>query len=298
MKTSSSFYKHYGSTTLTLLVCVSFLFILSILQKKHDDASPPFSTIIKLVHRDLLPAKILPHIDFGFTKVLADFYWLRSIQDFVAWDGKDDYFLNYFKNISALDPTFEYPYLFSILVIPQMHGIASLEKKALPGDLLTLDKIAPIAARGIESIPTSWKIPYYLGTQYYLYTKTYVEAEKYLKIAAGVKGAPDGVYLNYASFVTNNIKGYRASHELIKVIRDNTDSDIFKKITGEGMLASSIGQMLEKGILAYKTKFKKYPKTVEDLLAQRYILLPEGFLNDYAVIINQYNGSFEVKERR
>ena len=102
---------------------------------------------------------------------------------------------------------------------------------------------------------SSWKIPYYLGTQYYLFTKKYEKSLEYLQIAAEVKDAPPGVYLTYSSFLTKNIVGDKASQELIKVIFNNTDNETIKKLASIGLQQDIISQLLEKSIAAYKARY-------------------------------------------
>lgn len=282
------------TTTVILITLLSFV---SWFQVQHDRLSPPFSTRLKLAKRNLLPDQILPYISFGFSNIIADFYWIRAIQDFVAWNGKEGFFIGYFKNIATLDPRFEYPYLFSILTIPQ---------KPKEGESIErLDTIANISQKGIDAIKDGWQIPFYLGTQYYLFTKKYDPAEKYLAIAAEKKDAPDGVYLIYSTFVGRNspkpIRGdedARISRSLLKVIYNSTTNETTKKLIERGLQEEAIYQMLEKGIIAFKEKYKKYPRTIEEVIAVNFIKLPDAFLDYFDIIINQKNGSFKVEERK
>ncbi len=271
---------------------ILFLGIVLSLQLKDDELRPAFEFKYKVVDRDLLPAKILPYIHFGFANVFADYYWIASIQDFVGWNGKDSFALEYLRNITTLDPQFEYPYLFSILVIPQNNTEEKKEKS-----LVALASIAKISEHGMQALPTSWKIPFYLGSQYYTFTKTYTEAKKYLKIAAEKKDAPPAVYITYSAIVANSIRGYKASHELSSVIYNNTDNEIIKKIASKGIEEANLSQMLEQGIRAYKEKYKRYPKTAKELQDVKFISLPDGFYDVFAIDINQKNGDFSVVER-
>ena len=288
MKQNSSFIH----LIVTGVILIALLNLVVLFQINHDARSKPFTSALTAQSRNLLPAAFLPYITFGFDNFITDSYWIRSIQDFIVWDGKDPYYLNYFKNISTLAPTFEYPYLFSILIVPQNKNI------------LTLHKVAEIADRGIQAIPTSWKIPFYLGTQFYLFTKKYDPAEKYLEIAAKIDGAPDGVFLVYSTFVgKNSPKPIRSdadallAQSLLKVIYNNTDNETIKKMAEMGLLEKNISQMLEKGILAYKEKYKQYPKTAEDMVNVNLISLPKTLLEIFTIDINQKDGSFKIEEK-
>jgi hypothetical protein len=281
------------TTIATATLVIGLLLLVISFQKNFDARSDPFTTKVTSETRNLLPARFLPYITFGFDNFITDSYWIRAIQDFTVWDAKDPYYLNYFNNISTLDPTFEYPYLFSILIVPQNKNVD------------TLNQIATIAERGIEALPTSWKIPFYLGTQYFLFTKNYSPAESYLAIASKIKGAPDGVFLMYSTFAGRNspkpIRGdedYFISKSLLKVIFNNTDNEIIKKMAASGIEEKQVSQMLEKGIIAYKEKFKRYPLTVDEMLAVNFISLPAEFLANFSVQISQKDGSFRILERK
>lgn len=273
-------------------ILISLVSLVVAFQINHDSRSKPFTTKLTVQSRNLLPETLLPYITFGFDNVITDSYWIRSVQDFAVWDAKDPYYLNYFKNISTLDPTFEYPYLFSIVIVPQNKNVD------------TLDRVAVIADRGIQAIPTSWKIPFYLGTQYFLFTKKYDPAESYLSIAAKVKDAPDGVFLVYSTIAGRNspkpIRGdsdFEIAKALLKVIYNNTDNETIKKMAANGIEEKLVSQMLEKGIIAYKEKYKRYPKTTDEMLVVNFISLPQGFLNMFTVEISQRDGSFRIVEK-
>jgi hypothetical protein len=276
------------------LQCIFVLiFAVIVNQVTYDFYAPPFTTRLALAKRVLLPEKILPYLSFGFNNFLSDIYWVRSIQDFVAWNGKEGFFIGYFENITALDPKFEYPYLFGILTIPQ--GTKKVK------DVSSLEKITPLAERGIDAIKTSWQIPFYLGTQYYIFTKSYPLTEKYLKIASGREGAPQGVSLLYATIVArlngNNADTFSTTRDLIKVIYDTTDNEVVKSIAGKGIQMNVITQALERGIVAYKVKNKKYPRSVEDLMQENFVKLPEELLNNFVITINEKNGSYKIAEK-
>ncbi len=277
---------------LTGVLILSLIGVITFIQVSHDRLGPPFTTKLKLAKRNLLPPQILPYISFGFNNILSDMYWIRAIQDFVAWNGKESFYISYFKNITTLDPRFEYPYLFAILAIPQNKNVS------------TLDDIAKISKNGIQSIRDGWQIPFYLGTQYYLFTRNYEPAESYLAIASTKKSAPDGVYLVYSTIAGRNSpkpirsdEDARIARSLLKVIYNSTDNETTKKIVAKGLQEDLIYSMIEKGILAYKEKNRKYPQSIEDMEASHFIRLPEEFKEVFTITIDQKNGSFKVLER-
>ncbi len=270
-----------------LVIVALFLCVIVGTQITYDTFAPPFQVKTKESRKDLLPAALLPYMHFGFSSIIADIYWIRMIQDHITWDGKRSFFIDYFKNITTLDPRFEQPYLFAIWAIPSDRD-----------DLARLDEVARVADKGIVSIPTSWRIPYYLGTQYFLFTKTYDKAKEYLRIAAEKKDAPPGVYLNYSSFVINEVKGYRASYDLVKVIYDATSDETLKKILAAGLEKEVINTMLERGILAYKTTTGVYPSNLEQLIERNFVSLPSAFLENFSITFDKKTGGFKIEEKR
>ncbi len=279
----------YLTTLSTRVSLIALVALCIIFQIKHDDLSPPFTTRLQVVSRTLLPEKLLPYVTFGFRNMITDYYWISAVQDFTAWDKKDTTYFNYFKNISTLDPKFEYPYLFTILIIPTRKNI----------DML--NDVAALSDRGLTAIPTSWKIPFYLATQYYLFTKKLHPSEEYLKIAAHIEGAPDGVYLMYSAFAGNNVAvndfGFKTSKNLLKVIADNTDNETIKKIAKSGLQQEAIRVMLEKGIVAYNHRHGRYPVSIDEMSRERLINLPEMFSTLFSVTISPRDGTFTVVEK-
>lgn len=274
-----------SSSFLTFVFNAALILLIITLQHKHDELSPPFTTKLKTVHRTLTPSYVLPYTNFGFSAFLADYYWIRAVQDLVAWDTKDLFYIDYFKNITTLDPKFEYPYLFAILAVPQYK------------DVDTLDRVAEISQKGIDNIKESWKIPYYLATRYYLFTKTYDTSLPYLAIAANIPSAPSGVFLTYSSFLTKKISGDKAASEFMKVIVDNTDNETIKKLAALGIQEKIISQLLEKAIAAYKAQTGVYPRNISEIEKLKLISLPRNFSDFFTVTINPANGSFRVMVR-
>jgi hypothetical protein len=268
---------------------IIFLIMITLLQGVHDTLSPPFTTKIVSTPPTLLPAKLVPYVTFGLRNVIADYYWIQAVQHYVGWDTRDPIYVDYFDNISALDPKFEYPYLFSIWAIPGK------------GKTDLLQRVSHVVDTGIGAIPASWKIPFYFGTQYYFQTKEFDKALGYIKIAVEKKAAPPGAYLTYSTLLTKSIQGNpqgtNISQELVRIIYNNTDNETIKKLAVAGLQESTITQMLEKGITAYKAKYNAYPKSLDDLVQKSLVQMPKEFTDLFTVTINQKNGSFKLEAR-
>lgn len=271
--------------------CIYYINIVLILciavasQYYYDKENGTMEPKLLIAKKTLIPAAFIPYMHFGFANVLADYYWISSIQDLPAWNGQDRFYLDYFDNMTTLDPRFEYAYLFGIFTAPSEKNIPAL------------DRIASIGERGIAILPTEWKIPFYLSTKYNILTKSDEKVEKYLRIAAETPNAPSVVYIVYSSFIAKKIQGKEAYKEMIKVIYDTTDNEIIKKLAEKGILEENITQMLEKGVIAYKAKYKIYPNSVDDLIRNRFINLPQEVLESFIITIYPKTGEVKVTGR-
>jgi hypothetical protein len=55
--------------------------------------------------------------------------------------------------------------------------------------------------------------------------------------------------------------------------------------------------MLEKGIVAFKERYKRYPVTIDEMISKNFIKLPEVFLQSFIVTISPSNGAFTIEEK-
>lgn len=262
-------------------------FIIAIIgtQLYYDDNSKPFTHKFEAVNRVLLPPEILPYINFGFRGILADVYWLRSVQDLIQWNLTDHFYVEYFRNISVLDQKFEYPYLFGIFVVPN-------EKSPT-----YIDEIAAIADKGIEALPKNWKIPFYLSTKYKSETREFERANHYLEIAIAKDDTPSVVKTVYTAFKKNQLQDKRDVSLMIKVIYDTTDNETIKKLAARGIIISDLTTTIEKGIARFKVRYNMYPKNLAELEAAKSVRIPQEIKNAFDVQISP-NGGFKIMEKK
>jgi hypothetical protein len=276
----------------TILSSILILFLLCtviVAQVGYDKSSGSFEAQnFRFVVRakTLLPPQVVKHLSFGFNTALADYYWISAIQDFTGWNYVDDFYINYFKNITTLDPKFSYPYLFAIFSVPNEKDPESLEK------------ILPVATLGMETFKDNWEIPFYLGTAYNLYQKNTERTEHYLSIAVSKPSAPPLVSTVYSGFVTKKLIGRDGRIALMEVIRDTTKNETLKTLVAKGVLVEEISKMLEQGILAYKAKYKRYPRTIEELAKDNLIVNAQGVGTLFDVRINSQTGTFQLVEKK
>ena len=172
-------------SVLFLFLLFSTLFFIQKAYDEHTERVKDFSQEPKYV----LPENLVRLLNFGFSAVLADYYWIGIIQNAGLSVKYKDLYLKYHYNISVLDPQFSYPYTFAVLWLP-MRNISG-----------TLDAVVPLAERGMRDMPNNWEIPYYLAFQYQIIERSYEKTGKYLALAASKEGVPVSVVTAYTGYL-------------------------------------------------------------------------------------------------
>ena len=155
---------------------------------------------------------------FGFTNMLADIYWLQTIQYIwgnVIWGEYKKYLSAMMNLVTDLSPYFESPYTIGQLLLPSDSGSHDDTnnpeniKYYKQGEALWLkwvsnfcddnkikaikneDNLWEIINNEKYSNPCkSYKIPYYLAYIYYFYLKDNTQAAQYYKVVSAQKDAP------------------------------------------------------------------------------------------------------------
>lgn len=260
-----------------------------ILQTRYDKIMHP-KIIFTTETRYILPVSIVSNFSFGFKNILADLYWVRAIQDFSIWDGVDPFYAQEYKNISALDPKFSYPYLLGILTFTSR----SASQRVMNAPLL--ETIEPTIQIGIKNLPENWEIPFYLGTGFQL-TKNPEKALYYLKLSASHENAPEIIHNVYKSYLRNTITGDTASRQFVRAIYDTTESETTKKILKEGIMINDLTEVLKVVVKNYKIKYGVYPRSVNDLIASKMIQVGPELQKDFTIKINANTGDVKVEAK-
>ncbi len=201
---------------LLIPVCFAFYYVNSLNYYKHN-----YIQSHNISHPENLPdsntAKI---VSFGFTNIMADIYWLETIQyiggNVISGEYKK-YLYAIIDLITDLNPYFESPYIVGQLLLPssekkydEFHWDDVL-KNIHDGEKLWLkwvrnfcdtEKVRAIKEtddlQAILSDPKyknpckSYKIPYYLAYIYYFYLRDGDEASQYYKVVSAQDDAPTG----------------------------------------------------------------------------------------------------------
>ena len=273
----------------TLIAVLVLLSSGAILQLNYDKIVHP-RIIFTTETRYILPASIVSKFSFGFKNIIADLYWVKAIQDFSIWDGKDTFYAQEYKNIATLDPKFSYPYLLGILTFTSR---SVDDKNASSSLLITLE---PTIQTGIKNLPDNWEIPFYYGTGFQL-IKNPEKALYYLKIAASHPDAPPRIHQVYASYLKRALTGDNAAREFIKAIYETTESQTTKKILEEGIMINDLTEILKGVITKYKTNYGVYPNSFNDLVTAKMIQAGPELQKTFSITINKYTGEVKVKLR-
>lgn len=127
---------------------------------------------------------IARYLSLGFRAVVADLYWIGAVNYFgdqrnsrVAYGELS----NYLELILALDPDFEYAYLFGGMALPWNKGKG----------WVNIDEAISILERGAKRFPNDWRLRFQLAFTYSEYRQRYKDAGNQLAAAAVLAGAPE-----------------------------------------------------------------------------------------------------------
>jgi hypothetical protein len=147
------------------------------------DASPLFSTQREMMY--LWSGERLRRYIPGFEDVLADVYWLRTVQYFgshrlFVGDGRFDLLRPLIEITTTLDPRLEMAYRYGAIFLSE-------PKPAGAGDP---DGGIAILEKGIRNLPQSWTVRQDLGFCLYFFKHDLQRASDVLIEASALPGAP------------------------------------------------------------------------------------------------------------
>jgi hypothetical protein len=132
-----------------------------------------------------IPPEVRRRIAFGYSKVLADWGWLRAIQYYGSKLNQQYRYRGLYALLDEttdLDPGFEYAYQFGGQSIP-FHDSGT---KVWYNIGATVD----LLKKGIAAAPKRWQIPWLLGFTLYTYRGDYANAGRAIEQASKLPGAP------------------------------------------------------------------------------------------------------------
>jgi tetratricopeptide (TPR) repeat protein len=240
------------------------------LQTLSDHVSAPFRAEIKrsaaTYSEPLVPATpILRLLSFGNPSMVADILWLQTIQYF----GSGNPYQNYpslgklLDTITTLDPKFEYPYQFGMIVLPYMDQT---------------DSAIMLGERAQKEIPNNGLLTYYLATDYHLGLKDYRKASEYYQKASTQPGAPSaaarlaGVTL---AELSDTLSDRLVALEFWKTVYEQATDPDEKERAEAWFRHMEIVYVLEKAALEYKSQSGSFPSSQDQLVKAK--LIPRSF---------------------
>ncbi|HEY1909114.1 MAG TPA: hypothetical protein VGG91_23930 [Myxococcaceae bacterium] len=123
-------------------------------------------------------------LSLGFNQVVADWYWVKTIQYF----ADPVQALNRYRNLGdildvvvAVDPDYEYAYKFGALAIP--YDVGRLK-------WANTEKAIDLLQRGVARFPRNWELHFFLGFYLLNFQKDPAAAAEHFAIAAQIPGSP------------------------------------------------------------------------------------------------------------
>jgi tetratricopeptide (TPR) repeat protein len=192
---------------------------------------------------------------------MADIVWLQTIQYFGAGTpyGKYKSLGSLLDTITQLDPKFEYPYEFGLVVLPFMDQT---------------DMAIKLGERAQKEIPNNGLLSYYLASDYHLYKKDYAKAAKYYQLASTQPGSPTAAKTLAATAlgqVDNSIDDRLVAAEFWKTVFDSTSDPDRKELAARWYKQMQDIYAIEKAAIAYKAKTGSFPHTQTDLVQAGFI---------------------------
>lgn len=203
-------------------------------------------------------ASFIKAIDLGLHSAVASFLWIETRTGIPNLQ----YGLKKFKDdlnlINTLDPKFNTPYVYTVLVLPESKHPESL------------NAAIEIGEKGIEAAEPNWKLPFYMASIYHINLKDTANAAKYFDIAAHTSGIPEkvklfainyGIYPNYRK---QTIAIWQAVYETVK-------DEPTKERAKAHVLHFEILDFLQNAAEKYKERYGDWPENIDNLVSKNFI---------------------------
>lgn len=216
---------------------------------------------VKLAEPALPPLSTLKALSLNQRGAIADLLWLKTIQYF----GQGNPYGNYpslgaiLNTITQLDPKFEYPYEFGMIVLPFMQQTSAAVE---------------LGERAQTAIPNNGLLTFYLASVYHLNVKDYRRAGDLYAKAANQPGAPGAsrelAGVAYSSSETS-LSDRLVAIAFWKTAFDNAKDDSQRDLASRWYAHMQIVYALETAALKYKADKGAYPQNLQDLKDTGYI---------------------------
>lgn len=169
------------------------------------------------------PPKMLPHFVFGFREVVADFLWIRSIQDF-----------DYCESIEAKNVCKNKSWLYQMLDVatdlsPSFRVVYSAGSLALSVIISDIYGASLLFDKGVAQYPNDWPI-LYRAAYHALYEEKDLPKAASLLQRAGRYGAPEWVYTLAGRLYSDSGRLDLARAVLLEMKASNVEEGFTKRL--------------------------------------------------------------------
>jgi hypothetical protein len=199
----------------------------------------------------------------GLENVLADIYWLRTVQYFggqraFATEQRFDLLEPLIEITTTLDPRFELAYRYGAVFLAEPAPAGAGQPQAA----------IRLLRRGAEALPQSWRLRQDLGFFMFFFTRDAQEASRVLLDAAELPGAPIWLRSSAADFLRRG--GEReTSRRVWAHLAEQTEGQMRENaLFNLGRLdALDLRDAVQKTVEDFKTRFGRYPTSLSELSA-------------------------------
>ncbi len=230
------------------------------LRSNLDLRNQPTTTADEPIY--LPKAEYLRPLSLGYHNVLADVLWFRAISYFGEHYRSDRtyrWLAHICELVTDLDPRAEHVYRFAGLILPWEAG-------DVDGGIRMLEK-------GVQALPRSWTLSYYLGFTYFFFKDDYETAALHLQRAASLPDVHPAV-TRLASTLTTEVAGPETTMAFLRDLEQNVDSkqvrDVLQRNLQETAAATAI-TTLNAAIDDYRARLGEPPKSLEQLVAAGFL---------------------------
>ncbi len=217
----------------------------------------------------------IKNIAFGYNNLLADIFWIRSIQ-YIGQHSMTDNTYPYLYHIlditTSLDPRFINAYNFGSFFLVTW---ASDKKEGIE-----------LAQKGVKNNPKNWQSAFGLGFIYFL-SKDYKNAYKYFSLANTLPGMQDE-YKTFAPYAMSKFASPEQGIQMWTAIAKMSDNKFIVDAARNNIAVLTQKKrvdMLNQAVQTYKKRFHKFPSDLSELVGKGIIAkLPEpvgGMPYDY-----------------
>jgi hypothetical protein len=204
-------------------------------------------------------AAVIRSFDLGLHSAVASFLWLDVRTELPFLRQGLDHFLSGLKTVNDLDPHWNTPYAFAVLVLPNIPSRRGFTEEALA-----------IGERGLASADPDWRIPFYMGTAYLLELNDHANAAKYFDIAAATPGVPEIIRrfaVNYGIH-PDSIEATRQAW--VAIYETSSDASVRERAAAH-IAHLDILEGLNMAVRAFHGTKGRYPSDLEEVLAAGFL---------------------------